>query len=177
VRIRAEIEIAGRRIASRLVPSEEISGDDETDTKLLREMAINATRYIESFSWCDAVLDSYFGGGVGGIFAVFFFHILPNRAEVDPWIWIMAGDIPSAHLPLTDCGSPAEAFRIYLVGMTKWVELARNGETGTAKQGVPPVDVPATPEWAEKLNQKLSVLASIVPPFLEGGEDGQEVIQ
>jgi hypothetical protein len=176
VRTRAEIEIAGRRIASGLVHTDGITGDDAEDTELLKEMTSRATRYIESFSWCDAVLDTYFGGGVGGIFAVFFFRIQPSRAEVDPWIWVMVGDVPSAYLPLTNCESPAEAFRMYLDGMSRWVELARDGKTGTAEEGVPPVNVPATPEWAEKLNLKLSGLASIIKPFFEEDEDGQEVI-
>lgn len=177
VRIRAEIDISGGRIAAGLVPSDRVSGDDATDTELLREMAIRATRYIESFSWCETVLDSYFGGGFGGIFAVFFFHILPNRSDVDPWIWVMVGDVPPAYLQLSDSASPAQAFRNYFRGMSKWVELARKGETGTAEQGVPQVNVPATPEWAEKLNQKLHGLALCIKPIFEGGEDDKELIQ
>ncbi|MGA9306103.1 MAG: hypothetical protein WBW31_11945 [Candidatus Sulfotelmatobacter sp.] len=51
--------------------------------------------------------------------------------------------------------------------MSKWVELARMGKTGTPDQGVPPVNVPATPEWAEKLSQRLNGLALAVRPFFE----------
>jgi hypothetical protein len=130
-------------------------------------MADEARRYVSSFSWCEAVLDSYFGGGVGGIFAVFFLHIRPSRSGIDPWIWSMVGDIPSAYLPLSDCDSPAEAFKTYVVGMSNWVELARQGKTGTARQGVPPVNVPSTPEWAERLDQKLRGLTQVIKPFFE----------
>jgi hypothetical protein len=173
----AETELAGERIAAELVPTGRISGDDETDTALLREMAEDAKRYITSFSWCEAVHDSYFGGGFGGIFAIFFFHIRPGRSDVDPWIWVIVGDIPAAYLPLSDSESPAEAFRTYMHGMSKWVELARKGITGTYEQGVPPVNVPATPEWAEKVNQKLYGLTLTVKPLFEEDGDSSESVQ
>jgi hypothetical protein len=60
------IELKGKEVSLGLVPSGSIVGDDEEDTVLLRKMFDGAKQYISSFSWCDAVLDSYFGGGVGG---------------------------------------------------------------------------------------------------------------
>jgi len=159
------------QVASELVPAASIVGDDEQDTILLRKMSEDAKQYISSFPWCETIRDSYFGGGVGGIFAVFFFHISSNRFDVAPWIWIVVGDIPSAYLPITDCESPAEVFRSYIRGMNRWVELARKGQNGTPEQGVPPVNVPATPEWAERLNQKLYGLTLAVKPFFEDEEE------
>ena len=166
----APIELKGKEVASALVPSGRIVGDDSQDTELLRRMFQDARRYISSFSWCESVLDSYFGGGVGGIFAVFFFHIRRNRTDVDPWIWIVVGDVPPAYLPLSDCESPAEVFRTYVQGMSRWVEFARKASPGAASPpDVPPVELPATPEWAEKLHQKLYGLALAVKPFFEEG--------
>jgi hypothetical protein len=162
-----DLEVTGRGIASGLTSVKQIRGDDELDTGLLNEMAQDATRYISQFTWCEEVLETYFGGGVGGIFAIFFFHIRPSCPEVDSWIWIMIGDIPPAYLPLGDCNSPEEAFEIYMDGMSKWVEFARNGQTGTAHQGVPPVNMPATPEWAERLQQKLDGLTAAVKPLFD----------
>ncbi|MGO9590696.1 MAG: hypothetical protein ACLP3K_11720 [Candidatus Acidiferrales bacterium] len=164
-------ERKGAQVASELVPARDIAGDDEEDTALLRKMLEWARRYVSSFSWCEAVLDSFFGGGVGGVFAVFFFHIRPARASVDPWLWVMVGDIPSAYLGIRDCGSAAEAFREYIRGMKKWVELARKGQTGTAEEGVPPVNVPATPEEAEILDQRLNTLKLVIKPFFEDEEN------
>lgn len=176
VRNLAEIELAGEEIAADLVPISKISGDDETDTELLRKMAEDAKQYIASFAWCETVLDSFLAGGFGGIFAMFFLHIRPARAEVDPWLWVMIGDIPPAYLPLTDSHSPAEAFRTYVNGMSKWVELARKGETGSVEQGVPPVNLPATPEWAERVNQKLYGLTLTVKPLFENDDDSGEQV-
>jgi hypothetical protein len=107
-------------------------------------------------------------GAWGGIFAVFFFHIRRSRVDVDPWIWIVVGDIPPSYLPLSDCESPREVFRTYIHGMSRWVEFARKGETGAPSPwDVPPVDLPPTPEWAERLNQKISGLTLAVKPFFE----------
>src|SRR5882757_9396327 len=164
-------DFKGAQIASKLVLAGDIVGDDEQDTILLRKMSEDAKQYISSFRWCETILSSYFGGGVGGIFAVFFFHIRPSHSDVAPWIWIVVGDIPSAYLPVTDCESPAEVLRSYLRGMNRWVELARKGQNGTPDQGVPPVRVPATPEWAERLNKKLYGLTIAVKPFFEDEEE------
>jgi len=165
------LERKGARAALELVPAGQIAGQDDEDTTLLREMLGKAERYLSSFLWCEKILHSYFGGGVGGVFAVFFFRIRPARDGVDPWIWVVVGDIPPAYLPISDCGSPAEVFRTYLRGMNKWVELARKGETGTPEQGVPPVNVPSTPEQAETLSLRLHTLLLVIKPFFEDEEN------
>jgi len=164
----AHIEYKGKKVALDLVSSKSILGDDDQDTALLRKMFAGAREYISSFSWCEDILDSYFGGGVGGIFAIFFFHIRGSRADVDPWIWIVVGDIPPAYLPLSDCESPAQVFRTYVDGMSRWVEFARKGWQGaTSPPDVPPVNLPPTPEWAERISQKLCGLTLAVKPFFE----------
>src|SRR5205085_1864805 len=88
-----------------VVAVELMTGDDDGDTALLRRMSQDAEAYLRSFSWCKEVLGSFFGGGVGGIFAVFLFNIRPARPDVGSWIWIIVGDIPSAYLPLEDATS------------------------------------------------------------------------
>lgn len=162
------IELRGRDLAQRLIVGENVFGDDDQDTVLLRRMLIDAKQYISSFSWCEIVLDSYFGGGVGGIWGAFFFHIRPSRVGVDPWIWVVVGDIPSAYLPLSDCETPRDVFRTYVRGMRRWVEFARKAQPGTTSPpDVPPVNLPATPYWAEQINQKLYGLILAVKPFFD----------
>lgn len=158
---------SGEQVAAGLVRVDEIRGEEEEDTRLLTLMAEEAKQYISSFSWCRGIFDSYFGGGVGGIFAIFFFHIRPARAGIDKWIWVSVGDVPRAYMPLMDCFSAVEFFSEYVGGMRKWVALAREGREGTPEQGVPPVNVPATPEWAEKLDQRVEALISTIGPFFD----------
>jgi hypothetical protein len=154
-----------------VVPVKRMTGDDDEDTTLLRGMSMGAEEYLRSFSWCGNILSSFFGGGVGGVFAVFLFNIHPARPEVSSWIWVVVGDIPSAYLSLEDCNSPADVFKTYMRGMSKWVEMARQGRTGSPDDGVPPVNVPATPEWAEKLEHRLHSLTLIVKPFFDDTDE------
>ncbi len=160
-------EQQGRQLAGRLVPIANLAGDGEEDTRLLRGMAEEARVFLASFSWCEETHDAYFAGGVGGIFAILLFHILPARPEVDPWMWVMVGDIPPAYLPISDASSPREAFETYIGGMRRWVKAARSGDKKAASAAdVPPVSVPPTPEWAEKLQVRLDSLKEIIRPFL-----------
>jgi hypothetical protein len=158
-----------------VVPVHEMTGDDEKDIMLLRAMSQQAEEYLSSFSWCGDVLRSFFGGGVGGVFAVFLFNIRSVRPEVGPWIWVVVGDIPSAYLPIEDATSPAEVFKTYLWGMNKWVEFAREGRSGTSDDGIPPINVPATPEWAEKLEKRLHSLRLIIQPFFDEACESNQV--
>ena len=93
-----------------LVPVAEMAGEDDEDSAQLRQLLNDATNYILSFSWCHSIVESYFAVGAGEIFAIFLFHISPPRPDVDEWIWIIVGDIPSAYLPWKDCRSTKEAF-------------------------------------------------------------------
>jgi len=144
-----------------------MAGDDDEDTTLLRQMLDEAKKYLLSFVWCESILSSYFAGGVGKIFAIFLFKISPARPDVDQWMWIVVGDIPPAYLPLEDCKSSREVFQTYIDGMKRWVVLARQGREVLPEDCVPPVNVPATPEWAEKLDSRLRSLAELVKPFFD----------
>jgi len=158
---------SGFEIAADLTPCEEITGDDAEDTRLLRAMAADSKTYLEGFAWCQNVLECYFGDGVGGIFAVFFFRIQPKDETIGDWIWVMWGDVPPAYLPLADCSSPCEAFRKYIRGMSKWADLALKSQIGLPEDGVPPVNVPSTPEWGEHLHRRLQSLLLTVGPIFD----------
>ena len=147
-----------------VVLADPLEGDDEEDTMLLRQMLEEARSYILSHSWCDSITGTYFGGGVGGILAIFLFNIATSRPEVDSWMWIVVGDVPPAYLPLQDCHSPKEVFTTYVNGMTRWTRLARKGQSGTAEKEIPPVNLPSTPYWAETVKNKLQLLNELVKP-------------
>jgi hypothetical protein len=150
-----------------VVPVARMSGDDDEDTEFLREMLEQAKNYIQSFSWCDSIVSSYFAGGVGKVFAIFLFKINSRRRDVDPWEWIFVGDIPPAYLPLKDATSKMAAFETYIEGMKRWVEVARQGREPKPEDCCPPVNVPSTPDWAEKLDGRLQMLGEVVKPFFE----------
>jgi len=56
---------------STVVPAEDLRGDDEEDTRLLRAMVGEARSYIEHLGWWRAIERVHFGFAAGGIVAVF----------------------------------------------------------------------------------------------------------
>jgi len=56
---------------SKLTPGSQIAGEDAEDTALLVAMREDAARYLKSFEWCTGITETWFGCGVGGVFAVF----------------------------------------------------------------------------------------------------------
>jgi hypothetical protein len=150
-----------------VVPVERMKGDDDEETAFLREMFEQAISYIHSFSWCDSVVGSYLAGGVGKIFAIFLFKISSRRSDVDLWEWIFVGDVPPAYLPMEDAGTRMQAFDAYLDGMRRWVAVAREQREPEPEDRCPPVNVPATPEWAEALDGRLRTLNEFVRPHFE----------
>jgi hypothetical protein len=144
-----------------IVPIERMIGDDQEDTALLHDMADQAKRFLTSFGWCHSIEETYFGDGIGKVVAVFLFRIIPARPHVDEWLWVVVGDIPPAYVVTDVCKTPAEALKCYISEMFRWVEFAREGRTCA---DVNPVNVPATPEWAENLERRLKMLETIALP-------------
>jgi len=155
--ISTELPVSG------VIPVDQMFGDDAEDTRLLLEMASKAQHYISRFSWCQSVREVYFGDGYGKIVAVFFVHIEPSRPEVDEWLWVVVGDLPSAYLVTDNCKTPSQTLERYIDVMSEWVELAKEGRSS---EDVIPVNAPATPESAEMLERRLRVLSEkFVPAF------------
>lgn len=150
-----------------VVPVDQMFGDDEKDTMLLRTMASRAQEYILSFSWCKSIRAAYFGDGCGGVVALFFFRIEPSKADVDEWTWVVVGDVPHAYLVIDDCKTPSQALEGYIDEMSKWVDLAKKGRTS---KRVIPVNAPATPEYAEALEGRLKFLRDVMVPSFQTAE-------
>ncbi len=142
----------------------ELQGEDDEDTGLLRDMAEGAHKYIESFPGCVAVTEGYFGGGVGGIFGIFLFRIVPRKNAEDEWMWVVTGDLPSMYLHWADAQSPKDVFDVYVSGLGRWAKFARSGNRQVPPD-VPPLGVPATREWADEVERRMTALKEIIGPI------------
>src|ERR1700751_4125313 len=127
----------------RVMPIEDLCGEDPEDTRLLKSMGIDAENYLQAFSWCQSIESRCFGAGIGGVVAIFLFGIVPARPDVDEWLWVVVGDLPSASLVTDECKAPSEALETYIELMRRWVKLAKSGRTSP---DVIPVNVSATLE-------------------------------
>lgn len=85
------------------------------------------------------------------------------------------GHTPTAYLPLEDAKTPMQVFSTYIQGMMQWVQLARLGKQGAPEDDVPPINIPATPQWAEKLEKRLHLLRFTVQPFFEDQDEPTQI--
>jgi hypothetical protein len=141
--------------ASKLTPASQIAGEDAEDTALLVAMREDAARYLKSFEWCTGITETWFGCGVGGVFAVFLVGITSDSDDADSTLWVVVGDLPPAYLVTDDAPTPTEALRCYVQEMRQWVNAVRENEP---LDDVIPVNVVPTPENADKLDMRLSFL-------------------
>jgi hypothetical protein len=165
--------VTGDLPVSGVIPILEMAGEDDEETRRLREMEQRARDFIGDFEWCEEIRDFYYGAGVGDLFAIFLAHIRPAQPSVDEYLWIVVGDLPPAYLVTDDCANPKEALEGYIWEMRKWVALAREGRNS---DDVIPLNVPVTPVWAESLESRLDTLEQKVIPiwFTSPGDNSSQ---
>jgi hypothetical protein len=133
-------------------------GDDEEDRALLAKMLRKAEDFLNHHHWCCTIKESYFGIGVGGVFAVFLFNIEPRTEEVDEWLWVVCGDYPFAYLTTKNTPTAVEALILYIGLMEDWVDAVLAGEDLSL---VFPVAAPprtSRRRYAPKFDYKLNFL-------------------
>jgi hypothetical protein len=113
----------------KVTPARDMAGEDDEDTKALRAYLVEAKAFLLTHAWCVGIRNEYFGIGVGGVFAVFLFEIVPVGEDVDGLVWVVVGDVPSAYLSVRHCGDPASALAGYVAEMRAWVDAAKAGRS------------------------------------------------
>jgi hypothetical protein len=148
---------------TRVVVSSRMSDEEPQDAPARSKLLDRASGYLSSFQWCDQILESYFGLGVGRFVAVFLFRIRPTKPEVDEWLWVIVGDLPSAYLVTDQTPNPACALKTYIVLMRQWVEAVMKGES---VEDLIPVNVEPDVTWAAELQGRLNLLeAELLPEY------------
>ena len=148
--------------ATGVVPLAKVAGDTPEETLFLLDLSEAARKYLASFRWCRSVREMYFGDGIGRIIGLFLCRIVPSEKGVDEWLWVVVGD-PPAYLVTDKCKNPAESLDVYTEEMSRWIALARDGKSSGE---LIPVNVPATPEWADNLHTRLEMIGRLFRPRL-----------
>jgi hypothetical protein len=138
-----------------LTPVSRIIGEDEVDTKLLREMADRAELYLTSFKWCPPIAESFLGFGVGGIIAVYLFRLSAKIAGTDDKVWVVVGDIPSAYVVTDQAPDAISAIKVYCDLMDEWATAVLHGKT---LQDVFPVAAAPTFDNASQLTSRIKFI-------------------
>jgi hypothetical protein len=148
---------------SRVVSLQQMRGEDAEETTQLHKMHESAISFMHGFGWFKGATESYFGGGVGDVVAVFLLHIDSNKSEVDPWLWVIVGDLPPAYIVVTDNPTPRAALTAYAEEMGRWVDAVLAGKS--VNQLIPVNGAP-TKDNAEALRSRLDFLTSKISPRL-----------
>ena len=133
---------------SSITPIQEMLGDDQEDTELLKTMLQEADNFIASYRWCPNISEKYFGYGVGGIVAVFLYHFDSLINQTDDWLWVIVGDLPSAYLVADAASSPIEALERYCELLEDW---ANNIMSDSSIENCYPIAIAPTKDNAQLL--------------------------
>ncbi|MDI1452115.1 hypothetical protein [Polyangium sp. 6x1] len=147
---------------SKLQPTTQMRGEDDDETRELQATLQEARTYLASFTWCAGIEEEFFGLGIGGIVAVFLFRIRRVGAT-DEWLWVIAGDLPSAYLVTDRAASPTQALEVYCELMEDWIRAVRRG--GNLRD-VFPVQANPSSANADLLEKRILFLrGKIIPAF------------
>jgi len=149
---------------ARLVPEDEIQGENAAETSELKSMLQQAKEYASSFDWAPSISSAYLGIGIGGVVAVFLLRLdEPVGQERDEYLWVIVGDLPSAYLVTDEASNPVEALRIYCQLMSDWAKAVKSG---AGLDVVFPVAAPRDSEHADMLLNRIQFIRErVIPEF------------
>jgi hypothetical protein len=147
----------------RIVPVEQMVGEDDEETAQLKQSLEEARNYMKSHPWCRSIKREFFGLGIGGVVSVFLFEILGGPG-VDDCLWVVCGNLPPAYLVVDNAGTPSEALNVYCSLMDDWIAVARrNGDLSQ----VFPISADPTEDNATLLEKRVAFLRREVIPAFE----------
>lgn len=121
---------------------------------------INLSKEAESFllshGWCDSIIEGWLAESWGYILCVFLFKIESENTEVDDYVWIVVGDIPSAYIDIESAEDSDDVLQCYVDIMSDWVECI---ETNKSVEDCYPIEVPPTLEYASMLKSRLKIIS------------------
>jgi hypothetical protein len=160
----ANTATAGMIDLTTVTPADQLCGETPSATEELKTMLNDARAFLQSFDWCCQIKQSFFGFGIPGVAAVFLFEIRPVKEEIDNWLWVIVGDVPSAYLVTDEARNPAQALQVYISEMRLWVTAVKEDRSTS---DLIPVNAPPTIEYAEMLHSRLAFLETGVLPFFK----------
>jgi len=111
-------------------------------------------KYLESFDWCKNIINSWYDFGIYDKLGVFLFNIEPANLNVDDYIWIIVGDLPTVYLDKS-IQTGLEALQVYCDLMDDWADNIKNGKSIDDSF---PIPVEPTIENANLLKSRIDFL-------------------
>lgn len=138
-------------------------GEDPEQSADLCAPFREASEYIGSFRWAPDVEKVYLAYGAGRILALFLF-CFSEPVEIDRFLWVVVGDVPSAYSVTDEAKHASAAMEIYCELMEDW---ARAVMAGLSLDDVFPVDAVPTSANAEDLLGRLKFIREIIVPSID----------
>ncbi len=145
----------------KVVPIETLRGRSAFEVEELLVLYDEATEYLRAFTWCGKIEEGFAGICVPGLVGVFLFRFEPAASDVDPWVWVITGDVPPAYVTTENAPNPACALDGYIGAMRSWARAVREKRPVS---GEIPVNAPATAAYADMLEARLTLLDQEVLP-------------
>jgi len=147
----------------------EINLDTLTDIEELQAILglyDKAKQYLEGFDWCVATKKCWYDKNLGIYekIGVFLFEIEPSNDNVDDFIWVIVGDLPSVYLDKS-ITTGKEALERYCELMQEWAD---NIKSEKSLEECYPIPVDATIENAGLLSSRVSFIRREL--LMQGGE-------
>lgn len=142
---------------------------DKSEIEYASEVAAlveRARSYLSSQSWCERIVEGWVEYSCGYVIGIFYFHIIPAREDVPRYVWVIAGDLPTAYMDGEFHSSAWEALSAYIVEMQEWVDRVLDGRSIT--DDVITVNVPPEPKWADELAKRLGFVRENFLPCQRG---------
>jgi len=118
-------------------------------------LADEAREFLESQHWCERTGNGWLAFAVPGVLGVFLFDVRGNQRDVDPQVWVVVGDLPSAYIAQPADAGWQDVLSGYVYEMRRWV-AAVEAEASVAE--LIPVDVAPTREHAAMLTRRLDFI-------------------
>ncbi|MFT6408381.1 MAG: hypothetical protein ACJAQ6_001799 [Arenicella sp.] len=140
---------------SKVTPVSELQEPSSAESTYIVEYLKEAEAEVNQYAWNDGIKQSYFGIGEANVYAVFLFEIIPGRDDVDDFLWVIVGDLPTAYITCEEAPNPACALDGYIGAMEQWIDAAFYG---TSLEGIFPVKIDANLSNAKQLRNSLDYL-------------------
>lgn len=137
---------------------EDILGLSEKDRNVYG-LSVEAKNYLLRHQWCKSILSGWLAVYWEGVLGVFLFEIEPSGSGVDEYVWIVVGDIPPAYVDVESGENSREVLESYVAIMRDWADTVLKGES---VEDCYPVEVPATKEYADMLQNRLDLLDTFI---------------
>jgi hypothetical protein len=150
------------QIASALPLAEDLVGQSDYETSLLRSYLEQARQCLLDFAWCTELREQRFGVGIGGVIAVFLVEAVVKGRDRE-WLWVIAGDLPVVYFAHGRAPDPCAALREYCDILESWVRAV---DTATLGRDIFPLRAEPTRQVAQVIAAKVTTMRRIVLPAL-----------